>query len=133
MHRVPVQKQSYLMCDAAVPWQEEEEYSETSVGSILGESQRFINGNSVVLLPGVVKESLLAGQDLVIEDSHPKLTCSDSLTLVSYWYILGLSNSGGFGKLQTAIVLKTTVFVLTTNPKDFSNLEQDCILPRELD
>lgn len=66
-----------------------------------------VRDSSVVtdmLLPGVVKESLSSGQDLIIEGCHLKLTCRDTLALNCCWYIFGLCK--GFGKLKTAVVHK---------------------------
>lgn len=57
-----------------------------------------------MLLPDVVQESLSAGQHLIIEGCHPKLTCRDTLALNCCGYIFGLSK--GFGRLKTAIVHK---------------------------
>jgi len=88
-----------MMCDAVVPWLGEE-HDEASVGSILGESQRFPDGSYVALSLGVVKESLSPGQDLVIGDSDPKSMRSDTLAFSSCWCIFGLSDCGVLESLK---------------------------------
>lgn len=82
------------------------EHSETSVGSILGESQGVFSDNWRALARCC--EGISFSWARPYHRGLPtkvNLTCRDTLALNCYWYIFGLYK--GFGKVKTAVVHRT--------------------------